>query len=61
MLKERSSAQEHCIDICRLISRPTPAEAEAAAFDANDWPHDLADEEILERLLSLNLERAAAQ
>jgi hypothetical protein len=25
------------------------------------WPHDIADEEILARLLTLNLERAAAQ
>lgn len=27
--------------------------------DAYGWPHDLSDEEILERLLALNLERAA--
>jgi hypothetical protein len=25
------------------------------------WPHNLTDEQILERLLTLNLERAAAQ
>jgi hypothetical protein len=25
------------------------------------WPHDLSDDEILARLLALNLERAAAQ
>ena len=31
---------------------------DAAVFDAYGWPHDLADEEILERLLALNLERA---
>ena len=30
-----------------------------AVLDAYDWPHDLSDEEILERLLALNLERAA--
>jgi hypothetical protein len=29
----------------------------AAVFNAYDWPHDLSDEEILERLLALNLER----
>lgn len=29
-----------------------------AVLDAYNWPHDLADEEILERLLTLNLERA---
>jgi len=31
-----------------------------AVLDAYGWPHDLSDEEILERLLALNLERAAA-
>jgi len=28
--------------------------------DAYGWPHDLGDEEILGRLLALNLERAGA-
>ena len=31
---------------------------DAAVFDAYGWPHDLGDEEILARLLALNLERA---
>jgi len=31
-----------------------------AVFDAYGWPHDLSDEEILERLLELNLLRAEA-
>jgi len=31
-----------------------------AVFDAYGWPHDLSDEEILGRLLALNLERASA-
>jgi len=31
-----------------------------AVFDAYGWPHGLADEEILARLLALNLERAGA-
>jgi len=31
---------------------------DAAVFDAYGWPHDIGDEEILERLLALNLERA---
>jgi hypothetical protein len=31
-----------------------------AVLDAYGWPHDLTDEQILERLLALNLERAAA-
>lgn len=34
---------------------------DAAVFDAYGWPHDLSDEEILERLLALNLERAKGQ
>jgi type II restriction/modification system DNA methylase subunit YeeA len=29
-----------------------------AVLDAYGWPRDLSDEEILERLLALNLERA---
>jgi len=32
-----------------------------AVLDAYAWPHDLADEAILERLLALNLKRASAQ
>jgi hypothetical protein len=30
-------------------------------LDAYGWPHDIADDEILARLLALNLVRAAAQ
>ena len=32
-----------------------------AVFDAYGWPTDLTDDQILERLLALNLERAAAE
>ena len=32
-----------------------------AVLDAYGWPHGLDDEAILERLLALNVERAAAQ
>ena len=32
-----------------------------AVLDAYGWPHNLSDEEILERLLALNLARAAAR
>jgi type II restriction/modification system DNA methylase subunit YeeA len=32
-----------------------------AVLDAYGWPHDISDEEILARLLALNLERAAGQ
>jgi hypothetical protein len=31
---------------------------DAAVFSAYGWPHDLTDEQILERLLALNLQRA---
>ncbi len=31
-----------------------------AVLDAYGWPHDLADEELLERLLALNLQRAGS-
>ena len=34
---------------------------DAAVFAAYGWPADLTDEQILERLLALNLARAAAQ
>jgi type II restriction/modification system DNA methylase subunit YeeA len=32
-----------------------------AVLDAYGWSHDISDEEILQRLLALNVERAAAQ
>ena len=35
------------------------AALDAAVLDAYSWPADLPDAEILERLLDLNLERAA--
>lgn len=34
---------------------------DVAVFAAYGWAHDLADEEVLERLLALNRERAKAQ
>ena len=33
-------------------------ELDDAVLDAYGWPHDLSDDEILARLLALNLERA---
>ncbi|MBK5260659.1 MAG: class I SAM-dependent DNA methyltransferase, partial [Thermoanaerobaculia bacterium] len=33
-------------------------ELDAAVFDAYGWPHDLTDEQILERLVALNAQRA---
>ena len=34
---------------------------DAAVFDAYGWPHDLTDEQILERLVALNAERSAEE
>jgi hypothetical protein len=34
---------------------------DTAVFAAYGWPADLSDDDILARLLNLNLERAAAQ
>jgi len=92
-LSERSAAQSHFNDLCRVLGHPTPAKADPegangaelkkrtltniynqrptwldlahkkldeAVLGAYAWPHDLPDEEILERLLALNLERAGA-
>jgi hypothetical protein len=36
------------------------ARLDAAVLDAYGWPHDIADEDLLGRLLALNLERAPA-
>ena len=58
--REKQTYQEHFIDFSN--QRPTWLELvykklDEAVFAANGWPSDLSDEEILERLLSLNLER----
>jgi hypothetical protein len=34
---------------------------ETAVLEAYGWPHNLTDEEILEHLLTLNLQRAEGQ
>jgi hypothetical protein len=34
---------------------------DAAVFAAYNWPADLTDDQVLEKLLALNLERAAEQ
>ena len=49
-LKERSAYQEHFMDLCRLVGH-------RQLDDAYGWPGDLSDEQILERLLGLNLGR----
>jgi hypothetical protein len=34
---------------------------DAAVLDAYAWPHDLSDDDLLARLLALNLERAGIE
>ncbi len=36
-LKERSAAQEHFIDLCRLLGEPTPAEADPLYNERPTW------------------------
>ena len=35
-LKEKSAAQEHFIDLCRLVGHPTPAEDDPTGKRNND-------------------------
>jgi hypothetical protein len=49
-LKERSAAHEHFTDLCRLLD-----EAVAQAYA---WKSAISDDDMLIKLLALNLERA---
>lgn len=72
-LTERSAAQQHFLNLCEALGQPSPAAVDQtgetytfekgvrAVLDAYGWPHDLSDDQILERLLALNLERAQAR
>jgi hypothetical protein len=51
-LSERSAAQQHFPDLCDL------ARLDAAVFAAYNWPANLTDDQLLEKLLALNRERA---
>jgi hypothetical protein len=57
---EALTAKEKVIHEKGLVSvlKEIHDDLDAAVFDAYGWPHDLADEEILERLVKLNAERA---
>ncbi|WP_296817065.1 DNA methyltransferase, partial [Brevundimonas sp.] len=44
-----------------LILRDLHDQIDRATCDAYGWPHDLTDEQILERLVALNAERAAEE
>lgn len=52
--REKTIHEEGLVSVLKQIHD----ELDAAVFDAYGWPHDLSDEEILERLVALNAERA---
>jgi hypothetical protein len=70
--REKQIYQQHFLDLCELVGHPTPAAFDPTArrfgFEmgatktsgGQGWKSDLSDEEILEKLLALNLERAKA-
>lgn len=55
--KERVIHEQGLVSVLKQIHD----ELDAAVFDAYGWPHTLTDEEILERLVALNAERAAEE
>lgn len=60
---EALTAKEKQIHEAALVSvlRQIHDDLDAAVFDAYGWPRNLSDEEILERLVALNAERAAEE
>jgi hypothetical protein len=60
---EALSAKDRVIHEQGLVSvlKKLHDDLDAAVFDAYGWPHDLSDEQILERLVALNAERAAEE
>ena len=53
-------AKEQTVHEHRLVPvlKQIPGDLDAAVCNAYGWPHDLSDEEILQRLVDLNRERA---
>ena len=51
--REKQTYQEHNIDLCNLVGHPAPHE-----YDPTGRKPELSDEELLEKLLALNFERA---
>jgi hypothetical protein len=68
--REKQIYQEHFIDLCHLTGRQTPNDYDPTGtrfgFEigatktsgGQGWKSDLSDDEILEKLLALNLERS---
>lgn len=69
-LNEEQGAQSHFLDLCELLDVPKPGSVDgyrfeeksnvvvAAAYGWSDYTLAMPDDEILKRLLALNLERA---
>ncbi|MDX2093705.1 MAG: type IIL restriction-modification enzyme MmeI [Kofleriaceae bacterium] len=55
--KDRAIHEEGLVTVLRELHD----ELDRAVLDAYGWPHDLTDEQILERLVELNRERAAEE
>ena len=55
--KEKKTHEEGLVSVLKQIHD----DLDAAVFDAYGWPATLTDEEILERLVALNAERAAEE
>ena len=55
--KEKKIHEQGLVSVLKQIHD----ELDAAVFDAYGWPHDLTDEEILQRLVALNAERTAEE
>src|SRR2546423_15594558 len=55
--RERATHEQGLVSVLKQIHD----ELDAAVFDAYGWPATLSDEEILERLVRLNAERAAEE
>src|SRR5690606_38638395 len=55
--KDKTIHEQGLVSVLKEIND----DLDAAVFDAYSWPHDLSDEEILERLVALNHERAAEE
>ena len=58
-VSERAGAQSHFNDLCELDL--IHKKLATAVFAAYGWPPDLSDDDLLARLLALNVFRAAAE
>jgi hypothetical protein len=54
--REKQTYQQHFLDLCELVGHPK--KLDEVVFAAYGWTRYLSDEEILEKLLAMNLERS---